>query len=108
MEAFAASTNLWQSAEWGEWCASQRHARVSGVAKAALPLHAARCRDSVAVRQLMAKRPAAAVAKRPAASELPVPKHRHKSTRRTPFSLKREGGLVTGGVKRARWQGKRA
>ncbi len=55
-------------------------------AKATVPLNVSRQSEKLAVHEALKKRPAAA------------PRH---PTKRTPFSLKREGKMVTGGVKRA-------
>jgi hypothetical protein len=82
---------LWTEAEWLGWCAELRGGG-RGIRKATTPLVVKRVAEGVAVKAWVLKRPAAAL-KRPAAAP---PSHRH----RTPFSLKREGSMVTGGVKR--------
>jgi hypothetical protein len=79
-------------AEWLVWCGELRGG-ARGIRKATTPLVVQRFAEVAAVKAWVLKRPAAAT-KRPAAAPSV---HRH----RTPFSLKREGSMVTGGVKRA-------
>jgi hypothetical protein len=62
------------------------------VSKAVTPLVVQRIAEKAAVKAWMIKRPAAAF-KRPAAAT-------HSRRHRTPFSLKREGSMVTSGVRR--------
>jgi hypothetical protein len=91
-QARVASRPWWTEAEWREWCGALRGGG-RGIHKATTPLVAQRAVEVAAVQAWVLKRPAAAT-KRPAAA---VQSHRH----RTPFTLKREGSMVTGGVKRA-------
>jgi hypothetical protein len=91
-QARAASRPLWTEAEWLGWCGELRGGG-RGIRKATTPLVVQRVAEVVAVKAWVLKRPAAAT-KRPAAAPQ---SHRH----RTPFVLKREGSMVTGGVKRS-------
>ncbi len=87
--AWVSSRPLWSATEWRRWCGD-----LSGCGrtlKAALPVYAARRRQADTVRAHVRKRPA-----RPGHDA----KH-HRVRKRTPFSLRRTGGLITGGVKRA-------
>ncbi len=96
-QARAASRPLWTEAEWLSWCGELLGAggRMGGrsISKAVTPLVVQRVAEKAAVKAWVLKRPAAAF-KRPAAAT-------HSRRHRTPFSLKREGSMVSSGVKRA-------
>jgi hypothetical protein len=100
MQAMAATEHWWDAASWGTWCGDQRGTASGRVVKAALPLFESRLRDAEAVKAFTAKRPAASVMKRPAASHLNRQPSAKPLRKRTPFSLKRGGSLIVGGVKR--------
>jgi hypothetical protein len=89
--ARAALRPLWTDVSWRQWCDDLRRGGVA--AKARIPLFVARVAQASAVRSNVLKRPAS-VAKRPASSA------GSSIQRRTPFTLKREGGLRSGGVRR--------
>ena len=94
-QAFAATERLWDVDAWRDWCAEQRSDNTLIVAKPQLMLQEVRAQDVIAVQRFTAKRPAAALKKPAAFFKRPAA----RTIKRTPFTLKREGMLITGGVK---------
>ena len=90
--ARAAVTEVWSDAAWGVWCCELSGG--ASVAKAQIPLQEQRMEQARAVRAWRLGRPAAASIRRPAAAQ-PIER------KRTPFTVRRGGEFVTGGVKRA-------
>ncbi len=93
VEARVSSRPWWSAAEWATWCRSL----MSGggkMWKADLPLARAAIGDSKDAKVFAMKKPA--IGKKPATSDGRI--------KRGPFTLRREGGLITGGVKRLRFK----
>ena len=105
-QAFTATKPQWSADDWVDWCSEQR-CFGDRVQKASLPLHTARQQDIAVVKAFVAKRPAAAF-KRPAGVASMQPARSRLSRKRTAFSLKRDGQLITAGVKRSIFKGRTA
>jgi hypothetical protein len=93
------SEPLWTDERWRTWCSEQRETTSGCVQKASVPLHEARVQQAAAVRALVAKRQANPI-KRPAACGWKRPAASVINPKRTPFTLKRRGSLIVGGVKK--------